>query len=138
MNGIMDDWPGSTGHAPARGADADAAHGFDAAAHGHAVLARHHLRGGEVHGVEAGGAEAVDLHAGDVRAVIGDQGRGAGDVAARLPHRIDAAEDHVVHERRVEACASFRARNAVRPSEGRDLMQAPSALPRPRGVRTWS
>ena len=36
---------------------------FDAAADGHLVLAGHHLRRGEIHRVEARGAEAVDLHA---------------------------------------------------------------------------
>ena len=47
----------------ARGADADAAHRFDAAADRQIVLAGHDLRGGEIDPVEAGGAEAVDLHA---------------------------------------------------------------------------
>ena len=47
----------------ARGADADAAHGFDAAADRHLVLAGHHLGRGEIHRVEARRAEAVDLHA---------------------------------------------------------------------------
>ena len=36
---------------------------LDAAGDRHVVLARHHLRGGEVDRVEARGAEAVDLHA---------------------------------------------------------------------------
>ena len=96
----------------ARGADADAAHGFDAAADRHLLLAGHDLRRGEVHRVEARGAEAVDLHARHLVAVIGRERRGARDVAARLADRIDAAEHHVVDELRVETVASLEARAA--------------------------
>ena len=81
----------------ARGADADAAHRFDAAADGQVVLARHDLRGGEIDAVEAGGAEAVDLHA---RRRCSPRpaasARHARDVAARFADRIDAAHHDVV------------------------------------------
>ena len=80
----------------ARGADADAAHQFDAAADRQLVLARHHLRRGEIDRVEAGSAEAVDLHAGHVVAEARRQRAHAGDVAARFADRIDAAHHHVV------------------------------------------
>ena len=71
---------------------------LDAAADRHVVLARHDLRGGEIHGVEAGGAEAVDLHARNLVAIARGERRGAADVAAGLADRIDAAEDHVVDQ----------------------------------------
>jgi len=89
----------------ARGAHADPAHRFDATADGHVVLAGHHLRGGEVDRIEAGGAEAVDLHARDRVAVTGGQRRGARDVAARLADRIDAAEHDIVDQHRIELVA---------------------------------
>ena len=60
------------------------------------MLAGHDLRGGEVHGVEAGGAEAVDLHAGHGLAETGLERREARDVAAGLADRIDHAEHDVV------------------------------------------
>ena len=56
MRGI--DRPGAAG-----GADADAAHGFHAAADRHVLLPGHDLGRGEIDRVEARGAEAVDLHA---------------------------------------------------------------------------
>src|SRR5690348_17735896 len=46
-------------------------------------LARHDLGGGEIHRVEPGGAEAVDLHPGDAVAVVGADRGDARDVAAR-------------------------------------------------------
>ncbi len=94
------DRPGAAG-----GADADAAHGFDAAADRHVVLAGHDLRGREVDGIEPGGAEAVDLHARNAVAVAGHEGGGARDVAARLAHRIDATQYHVVDQLGVEGAA---------------------------------
>ena len=62
-------------------------------------------RGGEVHRVEARGAEAIDLHARHSVAEAGDQRRGARDVAARFADRIDAAEHDVVDQRRIELVA---------------------------------
>ena len=113
------DRPGAAG-----GADADAAHRFDAAADRHVLLAGHHLRGGEVHGVEARGAEAVDLHARHVVAVIGDERRRAGDVAAGLADRIDAAEDDVVDLPRVEVVAlADRAQRRLGEPQRRHLVQ---------------
>ena len=89
----------------ARGADADAAHRFDAAADRQLVLARHHLRRGEIDRVEAGGAEAVDLHAGHAVAEARRQRAHARDVAARFADRIDAAHHHVVDLARLEIVA---------------------------------
>ena len=69
------------------------------------MLAGHDLGGGEIHRVEARGAEAVDLHARHAVAEAGNERRGAGDVAARLADRIDAAEHHVVEQLRIELVA---------------------------------
>ncbi len=69
------------------------------------VLPGHDLRGPEVHRIEAGGAEPVDLHAGHVGSVVRREGRRARDVAARFADRIDATEHDVVHACRVEAVA---------------------------------
>ena len=97
--------PGSTRPCAARGAHADAAHGFDAAADGDVLHARHHLRGGEIDRVEARGAEAVDLHARHLLAEACLQRRGARDVAACLADRVDAAEHHVLDQYRIEIVA---------------------------------
>ena len=83
-----------------RGADADAAHRFDAAADRQLVLAAHHLRGGEIDRVEARRAEPVDLHAGHCVAEARGERAHARDVAARFADRIDAAHHHVVDSRR--------------------------------------
>ena len=78
---------------------------FDAAADRHVLLARHDLRGGEIHRVEPGGAEAVDLHAGDAVAIAGNERRGARNVAAGFTDRIDHAEHDVIDQHRVEIVA---------------------------------
>ena len=52
--------------------------------------------GGHVDGLEAGGAEAVELHAGDGLGVAGGERRGLGDVAALVADRRDDAEHDVV------------------------------------------
>ena len=52
------------------------------------VLARHDLRRGDVDGLEARGAEAVDLHARHALGIARDERRGAGDVAALLADRM--------------------------------------------------
>ena len=103
---------------------ADAAHALHAAADRHVVLAGHDLRGGEVHGVEARGAEAVDLHARHVIAVPGDQRGDARDVGAGFADRIDAAENDVVDQFRVEFVAVLeRAQRARGELQRRDFMQ---------------
>ena len=69
-----------------------------AAADGEFMLAAHDLGGGEIHGIEAGGAEAADLDAGNGFAEPGLQRREARDVGAGLADRIDHAEDDVVDD----------------------------------------
>jgi|GEM_PF-2891026 len=83
--------PGAAGRA-----DADAAHRFRAAADHELMLAGHDLGRGEVHGIEAGGAEAADLHARHLLAEAGVQRRETGDVGPGLADWIDHAEHHVV------------------------------------------
>ena len=117
---------------PARCADADPAHRFDAAADRHVVLARHHLGRSEIHRVEPGRAEAVDLHARHAVAVAGAQRGGAGDVAARLADRIDAAEHDVVDERGIELVACAQARQRLgREGERGHLMECAVRLAAP-------
>ncbi len=60
------------------------------------MLAGHDLGGGKVHGIEAGGAEAADLHAGHGFAETRLQRREARDIGAGLADRIDHAEDDVI------------------------------------------
>ena len=78
---------------------------FGAAADHEFMLAGHDLGGGKVHGIEAGGAEAADLHAGHGFAEARLQRREARDVGAGLADRIDHAEDDVVdHVFRRDCC----------------------------------
>ena len=69
---------------------------FDAAADRHFMLAAHHLRRREIHGVEARSAEAVDLHAGHRVAKARRERAHARDVAACFADRIDATHHDVV------------------------------------------
>ena len=62
------------------------------------MLSAHDLGGGEIHGIEAGGAEAADLHAGHGLAEARLQRGEARDVATGLADRIDHAEDDVVDD----------------------------------------
>ncbi len=62
------------------------------------MLPTHHLRGGKIHGIEAGSAEAADLHAGHALAEAGLQRGEAGDVGSRLADRIDHAEHDVIDD----------------------------------------
>ena len=85
--------PGAAG-----GADADAAHRFGAAADGEFMLAAHDLGGGEIHRIEARGAEPADLDAGDRLAETGLERGEARDIGAGLADRIDHAEHDVVDD----------------------------------------
>ena len=62
------------------------------------MLAAHDLGGGEIHGIEAGGAEAADLDAGHGFAEARVHRREARDVGAGLADRIDHAEHDVVDD----------------------------------------
>ena len=62
------------------------------------MLAAHDLGGREIHRIEAGGAEAADLDAGDGFAEARVHGREARDVGAGFADRIDHAENDVVDD----------------------------------------
>ena len=128
------DRPGAAG-----GADADPAHGFDTAADRHVVLLGHDMHGGEVDRIETGRAEPVDLDAGDGLVIARVDDGGAGDVAAGLADRVDAAHHHVVDLGGVQFVAvAHRFERLGREFQRGHFVHAPSDLPRPLGVRTWS
>ena len=111
--------PGAAG-----GADADAAHRFGTAADDEVVLAAHDLGGGEIHRIEAGGAEAADLDAGNGLAEAGVHGREARDVGAGFADRIDHAEDDVIDDVLLEIVAFLQRLQRHRGQRQRgDLMQ---------------
>ena len=86
----------------------------------------------EVHRIEAGGAEAVDLHARHRLAEAGMERRGAGDVAARLADRIDAAQNDVVDRILRQAVAlGERAQRMARERQRRHLVQGAVGLAAP-------
>ena len=87
------------------GAHRHTTHRFDATADGEHRFTRDNLRSRHVAGLEARGAEAVDLHAGGGFGVIGVEHGYAGDVAALLADRGDTAEDHIVNVTGVDAGA---------------------------------
>jgi hypothetical protein len=62
------------------------------------MLPAHDLRGGKVHRIEAGSAEAADLDARHLLAQAGLQGREAGHVGAGLADGIDDPEYDVVDD----------------------------------------
>jgi hypothetical protein len=108
----------------ARGADADAAHALDAAADRKIVLAGHDLGRREIHRVEPRGAEAVDLHAGNLVAKARGERAGARNVSPGFANGIDTAQDHVVDLRAREAVARLdRLERGHRKPERRDFMQ---------------
>ncbi len=110
--------------AKARRAHADAAHGLDTAADRHLLLAGHDLGCGKVHRIKARGAEAVDLHARHLRAIASLERHGAGDIGRGLAHRIDAAEDNILDEARLQPVAAFQRLQRLRAKlDGRDLME---------------
>jgi hypothetical protein len=78
---------------------------FHAAGDDGARMAHDHAGGGVGHGLQAGGAEAVDGGAGDALRQSGAQRRLAGHVAAGGAFRITAAQDHVLDAVRVHAGA---------------------------------
>ena len=123
------------------GAHRHARHRLHAAREHEVLPAGGDLLGGDVHRLEARGAEAVELHAGDRVRQPGLDRRGLGDVRALVADRRDAAEHDVVDARRVEFLVADRASRASGPttrSTGLVPCSEPLNLPLPRGVRIAS
>ena len=96
---------------------------------------------GDVHRLQTGGAEPVELHAGDRVGQPGGDRRGPGDVAALVADRRDDAEHDVVDAGRVERPGTAARSSWISPTTseiGLTSCSEPVALPRPRGVRTAS
>ena len=91
-------------HGPgaAVGAHRDAAHGLDTAGQDEVFPPGLDSCGRLVDGLEARGAEAVQLHAGNLLPEAGGDDRGARDVGALVADRCDTAEDDVVDDVGVE------------------------------------
>ena len=107
------------------GADRHAAHAFHAAGHHQVFPARAHLLRRHVHGLQAGGAEAVELHAGAAEVPAGLQRRDLGDHRALLADRRDHAHHHVVDLAGVEVVAPLQfGQHAGQQVDGLDLVQA--------------
>jgi hypothetical protein len=86
-------------------ADRHPRHALDAAGDDEVLPAARDLLRGEVHGLEARRAEAVDLHARDLDVPAGLERRRLRDHRALLADRRDDAHDDVVERRGVEAVA---------------------------------
>src|SRR5690606_27022527 len=104
---LGDEVDGEVGHrvvepGAAVGGHGHPGHRFDAAREDQVLPAGPHLGGGQVDGLQAGGAEAVLLHAGDRVGQAGGDGGDPGDVGALVADRADHAEDDVVDRGRVE------------------------------------
>ena len=89
---------GVGGPGAAVGAHRDAAHRLDAAGVHQVVPARAHLLRGQVDGLQARGAEPVELEAAGGLRQLGHQRGGAGDVAALIADRRDDAQDDVADQ----------------------------------------
>jgi hypothetical protein len=110
------------------------AHHLDPARDIEVADARAHLVGGEVRGLEPGGAEAVDVQPRDPFVPAGGQHGRAGDLAALLADGGDAAPDHVLDRRCVEVVA--RAQRVEHPGGEREaghLVQGAVLAPAPAG-----
>ena len=97
---------------------------FGAATDHELMLAAHDLGRGKIHGVEAGGAKAADLNAGDGFAETRLQRRKARDIGAGLADRIDHTENDVVDDVLAEVVALLqRLERHGRQRQRRDFVQ---------------
>jgi hypothetical protein len=118
----------------------DPGHRLDAAREHQVFPAGADLLRGQVHRLEPGCAEAVDLQSGHGVGQAGGERGGLGDVGALLADRGDDAEHDVVDGGRVEAWGA-PAKLVDQAGDQRDRLgavQRPGLLPPPRGVRTAS
>src|SRR5207237_7465486 len=77
-------------------------HALDPRADDDILRPREHALGGEVHGLLAGAAEAVDGRARHLDGKAGDEDRGAPDIHALLAGLAYATDDHVIDLGRIE------------------------------------
>ena len=101
------------------GAHRHARHRLDAAGEDEVLPAGGDLLRGDVDGLEARGAEAVELHAGDRVGQAGLDRGGLGDVGALVADRRDAAEHDVVDAVGIELLVADRASRASGRRRGR-------------------
>ena len=116
---------GVHGPGAAVGANWHAAHALHATGDHQVFPAGAHFLGRHVHGFQAGGAKAVDLHAraGEIPACF--QRGHLGNHRALLPHGRDHAHDHIVYFGRVEVIAALQlAQHARQQVDGLYLIQA--------------
>ena len=123
------------------GAHRHAAHRLDAAGEDQVLEAAADPRGGLVDGLEAGGAEAVELHAGDGLGVAGL--RAPRSWRCRRPGRRSGRRRRA--RRRRSRCGSSEGLRVLSSSSspttrstGLTSCSEPTFLPLPRGVRMWS
>ncbi len=84
-------------------ADGDAAHGFDSGCDDEIHVSGGDGLRGEVDGLLAGAAEAIDLDAGNFDGKSGLQGRDSSDAGALLSNGSDAAGDDVFDLRLIDS-----------------------------------
>ena len=107
------------------GANGHAAHALDAASHYQVFPARTHLLRRQVHGLQARGAEAVDLHARRGESPPRLDGRHLGQHRSLFTHGRDDAHDNVVHCGRVKTLARLQlSEQASQQRDGLDFVQA--------------
>jgi hypothetical protein len=101
------------------------AHALHAARDHQVFPAGAHLLRGHVHGFQARGAEAIELHAGAAVIPAGLERRDLGDHRALFADGRDHAHDDVVHLARVEIVAALQlAQHAGQQVDGLDFVQA--------------
>jgi hypothetical protein len=114
-------------------------HGLHAANHDQILKTGPDLHCPQVHGFQARGAEAVDLHARHVDSPVGHQGSRLGDVGALVADRCHAAQHDVVNLTGVQLIARLQGRQQSRHQIYRfDAVQRSIGLALASGVRNAS
>jgi hypothetical protein len=120
---------GVVAHGTAVRTHGHAGHGLHTAGDHQVLPARGDLLRGDIHRLETGGAEAIELHAGDGLVPVGVLHDHLGDVRALLADGGDAAHDHVVDVGRIEIVAIAQGtEQAGAEIDGLDFVQAAAGL----------
>jgi len=107
------------------GANRHAAHAFNATGDHQVFPARAHLLRGQVHGVQAGGAKPVDLHARGAKVPARLERRHFCNDRALFAHRRDHAHHHVIDRGSVKAVAPLQlGQHTGQQVDGLDFVQA--------------